>query len=908
MMAKNKNALQIQKRYIDALLTARKSPKQGLGFAMETTRLILEEILLASKDVSVSALSFDRLLDEVKLLEIVPSLFVDVYAPAIQKLVVLSANQNEIEKTAIQVVMRRLNAIVDWYLDWAGVQFELPIEAMEEDVIRPEEEMESVRVEVPYHEKILRPMEYHSKEKAPIIIRWATLLMLVSLLVWVIQNPFTAVGYTQRGIAQYELGNFEEAMAYYDRAIRYDPNYAEAYYQRGLVFIEMDKTSFAVDDFEHALALGLMMDEDDDYAQVYFRRGNDYFDAELFAFAIDDYDVALKLDPQASEIYAQRAETHLLLKNFDLAIQDIEKAILINAAIEKGNEYALAYYSRAINLIDDGKPEAGLTDLNEAIRLDTSYGDAYALRGDLFLMKHQYERAIEDLNQALEINGENSEIYTKRGLAYNAIDGYHQAIADLEFALEITPEMEVPSAFAHSYFLRGQEMMGLEEFETALDDLDMAVVLNDQNGDFFVARGLTKLALEDFNGAIEDYERLLEMDETQEAMPAFATAYYERGLTFLTEEDASRAMLDFDKAIALNVDYALAYHARGMAHVLVGNYVDAMGDLDQAMLIDSKIDVDPIYAKAYVSRAKHLVTDENFEEAMNDLDAAIELDATFGEAYFERGLVFLTEDKVEKALADFEQAVALDEIYANEARFGEAYQTAGLSALANGDVNLALEDLERGLVLDPTMEVSAVFAEAYAVRGMQAVEDGDFQQAVTDVEMVQRLDASYEIDPLFAEAYVALAKEMDANETKLKALSAAIAIDDRFSETWKLRADVYLAMGDFENAIHDAEMAMDLNEMTTLEPEYATAYHLKGLVFINENDLVGACEMAKIALALDGEFSFNQAYAQVFYVSGMKAFVNGDYETAVDDFDMTLKIDATYPNAENKLALAKENL
>ena len=908
MMAKKTSAEQIQEHYVDALLAARKNSPKTLGFALETTRAIIEEVVLSAKEVNVKALSLDRLLDEVKQQAVMPTLFVDVYVPAMQKLVILSDQEYEIEKAAIQVIMQRLNAIVDWYLDWAEVQFELPIEVMGDEVIRPEVDLDVVRVEVPYQEKILRPMEYHSKEKAPIIMRWATLLVLVSLLVWVIQNPFTAVGYTQRGIAQYELGNYEAAMAYYDRAIRYDPSYAEAYYQRGLVFIEMDKTSFAVEDFEHALALGLMMDEDDDYAQVYFRRGNDYFDAELFTFAIDDYDVALKLDPQASEIYAQRAETQLLLKNYGAAIQDIEKAISINPAIEKGDEYAIAYYSRAVRLIDDGNSESGLTDLNEAIRLNEKYGDSYALRGDLYLMKHQYERAIDDFNQTLEINGESSEIYTKRGLAYNAIDGYHQAIADLELALEMNAEMEVPSAFAHAYFLRGQEMMGLEEFETALGDLDMAVVLNDQNADFYAARSLTKLALEDFDGAIGNYETLLAMDETQEALPAFASAYYERGLAFLDEEDASRAMLDFDKAIGLNIDYALAYHARGMAHVMVGNYVDAMGDLDMALQLDKTIEVDGMYAKAYVSRAKHLAADRSLNEALDDLDAAINLDGTIGEAYFERGLVYLTQGEVEKALADFEEAVALDEIYANEARFGEAYQTAGLSALANGDVDLALEDLEKGLTLDPEMEVSAVFADAYAVRGMQAVLDRDFGQAVADVEMVQNLDASYEVDPIFAEAYVTLAQEMTDDAAKLEALSAAIAIDDTQSETWKLRADVYLGMGDFENAIHDAEMAMELNEMTTLQAEYATAYHLKGLVMIDEKDLVGAREMARIVLALDGEFAFNQAYAQVFYVSGMKAFVNEDFVSAVADLEMTVKIDASYPNAASKLALAKENL
>ena len=165
MMAKKTSAERIQEHYVDALLAVRKNPKRALGFALETTRSIIEEVVLSAKEMNVRALSLDRLLDEVKQQEVMPTLFVNVYVPAMQKLAVLNDDQDELEPRAIQLVMRRLNAIVDWYLDWAEVQFELPIEVMGDDVIRPEVDLHEVRVEVPYHEKYYVRWSFTLKKK-----------------------------------------------------------------------------------------------------------------------------------------------------------------------------------------------------------------------------------------------------------------------------------------------------------------------------------------------------------------------------------------------------------------------------------------------------------------------------------------------------------------------------------------------------------------------------------------------------------------------------------------------------------------------------------------------------------------------------------------------------------------------
>ena len=74
--------------------------------------------------------------------------------------------------------------------------------------------------------------------------------------------PFTHVDpvwfaevYRKWGKEKYELGNYEDAIADYDIAIRLKPDYAFAYYNRGVVKALIKQTSEAKQDFRTALRL-----------------------------------------------------------------------------------------------------------------------------------------------------------------------------------------------------------------------------------------------------------------------------------------------------------------------------------------------------------------------------------------------------------------------------------------------------------------------------------------------------------------------------------------------------------------------------------------------------------------------------------------------------------------------------
>ena len=68
-------------------------------------------------------------------------------------------------------------------------------------------------------------------------------------------EPDYAAAYYNRGNAKYALGRYDDAIADHDEAIRLKPDYAGAYYNRGVAKYALGLKDEARKDFETALKL-----------------------------------------------------------------------------------------------------------------------------------------------------------------------------------------------------------------------------------------------------------------------------------------------------------------------------------------------------------------------------------------------------------------------------------------------------------------------------------------------------------------------------------------------------------------------------------------------------------------------------------------------------------------------------
>ncbi len=129
----------------------------------------------------------------------------------------------------------------------------------------------------------------------------------------------TAETYLQRGNAHKNLGEFDQALADWTRAIDLDSNQVDAYTARGTYYQSRNDTAKALADFERSLLLNPTVDG-------YFQRGQVYAALGQFDKAIEDYDRAIAERRDAPWVYLARSTAKRALGDEDGYRRDQERA------------------------------------------------------------------------------------------------------------------------------------------------------------------------------------------------------------------------------------------------------------------------------------------------------------------------------------------------------------------------------------------------------------------------------------------------------------------------------------------------------------------------------------------------------------------------------------------------------
>ena len=113
-------------------------------------------------------------------------------------------------------------------------------------------------------------------------------------------NPNDADAYYQRGAIYVKLKEYTSAISDFTSTIRIKPNLANPYYSRGITYSLLKEYRYAISDYTSAIRL------DPDNAKAYFNRGQAYFELEEYHYAISDYTSLIRLDPDFAIAYKNR--------------------------------------------------------------------------------------------------------------------------------------------------------------------------------------------------------------------------------------------------------------------------------------------------------------------------------------------------------------------------------------------------------------------------------------------------------------------------------------------------------------------------------------------------------------------------------------------------------------------------
>ncbi|HMG76639.1 MAG TPA: protein kinase [Pyrinomonadaceae bacterium] len=181
-------------------------------------------------------------------------------------------------------------------------------------------------------------------------------------------------------------------------------------------------------------------------------------------------------------------------------------------------------------------------------------------------------------------------------------------------------------------------------------DVDHLVESVPQLGYFF--RGQSKYARRDFDGAIADFSKSIEIDPNQ---ANHASSYLHRGLALNSKREHDAAIADYNRAIQIAPDYADAYINRSLARSSKRDLNSAIADCDKAIALE------PQNARAYAVRGMARYDQGDLKKAIIDCDKALEINPTLASAYASRGAAKLRLGEDQEAQQDFAEARKLDE-------------------------------------------------------------------------------------------------------------------------------------------------------------------------------------------------------------------------------------------------------
>ena len=616
---------------------------------------------------------------------------------------------------------------------------------------------------------------------------------------------------------------------------------------------------------------------------------------EDYILAIQYFNQAIKAKPFLAEPYFYRSVAKISLEDYQGAEQDAGMAIernpfIVDAYQVRGvsrqnlGNYAGAVedYDAGLNLMPEDKNllfnraicESALKNYDEAqvtfdrlLQLDRRNDRAYIGLAQMNLARKDTVSALDNLNRSIALSKNNANAYVMRAeIASRSRHDFESALADMDSAILLEPR------YAGFFINRAYMKYNLDDYFGAMADYDYAIGLDPASQEAHFNRGLLRAEVGDNNKAINDFDFVLKSN------PSNFMALYNRALLHLRTRQYREAVNDFTAILKKYPEFEAGYMARGEAKRRMGDIRGSEADMEKAMSIfrrnkthESTFNPAEIEATAAIKKAEQRALTgedepETAEEIMNRFNTLLTVhdNESVKPEYANRQRGHVQNDNIEVepmpmftlSYYDRDNKIGsmvhyireIDEI--NDSRLLPSKLT-----LVNGESQLSEDEIQRHFAdinyYNSLLSVPKPRSVDYFGRGLDYLLVKNPEAAIADA------DAAIGLSPQFMLAYLLradahymqyrMAQARDANTSEL----IAGAPDEMSQAMLRQRQDVTTL----------DLMMKDLDQALKLSPKNVYAHFNKGNVYMLQGDYTSAisCYSTVIELKPDlGEAYYNR--------------------------------------------------
>lgn len=271
-----------------------------------------------------------------------------------------------------------------------------------------------------------------------------------------------SIQYTNAVYPWMELGNeyqkrgeIDKAIDYYNGGVKLNPYYTKVYYYRGMAIKAKGDKAYAKTDFERVIKSG-----GDKQADAFYERGLLYEEMNMPDSALADYDSAMYYNEESPAVF--------------------RKNLLSSSSGDKGQQQVLmqrlsGMMSRGDSLMKAGKLPEALGVMDGVLIINPSMERALITKGLILSNQGRFKEATEVFDKAVEVNGSNVQSRLSRAFAFTQTRQFQKSIDDYSYVVDSigTRDGEVFYFRAIAYFNNRQK-------ERACNDLDESIRLGYQ--------------------------------------------------------------------------------------------------------------------------------------------------------------------------------------------------------------------------------------------------------------------------------------------------------------------------------------------------------------------------------------------------------------------------------------------
>ncbi len=410
--------------------------------------------------------------------------------------------------------------------------------------------------------------------------------------------PKHAANYINRAMARYNQNNLRGAMADYDTALDMDPNNFLGHYNRGLLRAQVGDDNRGIEDFDFVLKLepnnlmalfnrALLLEQTGnlqsairDYSKVIeefpnfwfglehraacYRRLGNARQAELDEFRIlkAQMDKRYGKQPRLSQKQMRRRSDEDLEKYNQLVVADEQ---------EMEHEYKSGYRGK----VQNRKAE---------LVWQPMYGLTFIRPQSEIRKEEAYERTVEAFNQkshgrTVYLSSDQTtigEVVMKQMFQY--IDSLSTVIANSKSTEEVKTQL----------FLRAIAYSTIQNFENASDDLSIIMQIDSTSSLAFWQRAVCQAKMNAFHASqgtdtdLQSANVVGNLSDAIKLVPKNPYLYYNRGNYYAQRNDYQSAIEDYNRSIELEKNLAEAWYNRGIAKIFAKDTIQGISDLSKA--------------------------------------------------------------------------------------------------------------------------------------------------------------------------------------------------------------------------------------------------------------------------------------------------------------------------------------